>query len=170
MRLFPMFCERNLRGFATLSHAAASTTRATDRRTIGAHSEIHRTKVPTALFAIRFAAICTRSAISTDRVCIVVSSIDWARSNVLVNDRFHKGAGAHCAHFEETNLFASQTHLRDGIVDHHAELGMETNLKRVATHTTHRCHNDKNAPLTSGLPGKVVVATGNGGNSAVIRL
>jgi hypothetical protein len=134
MRLYKQYLVENLCSFATLCYAAASTTGATNRRAIRANGEIHGPKVTTALFAVRFAAIGTRSAVRTHRICIVISGVDRTRRNVLINDRFHKGAGAHGTHFEETNLFASQTHLRDGIVDHHAELGMETNLKRIATH------------------------------------
>jgi hypothetical protein len=126
---------RLLRRFATLSHAAASTAGATNRRTIGAHREIYRAKMSTTLLAIGFTAISACSAISTDCIGIVVSRIDRTGRNVFIDDGFQKGARAHRAYFEEANLLASQTHLRDGIVDHHAELGMETNLKRIATHS-----------------------------------
>ena len=90
--------------------------------------------MPAALFAVRLTAISTSGSVDADCICIVVGGIDWTGSDVFIDDGLHEGTGAHRADLKKANLFASQSHLRDGIVDHHAEFGMETNLKRIDAH------------------------------------
>jgi hypothetical protein len=89
-----------------------------------------------ALFAIRFASVGARFAIGAHSIRVFISCFHWASGQVFVHDGLQKRACAHCTDFEEANLFASQTHLSDGIIDDHAEFGMETNLKRIAAHST----------------------------------
>lgn len=90
--------------------------------------------MPTALFAIRFAAIGPSRAIGTDGIGVIVSGIDRAGRQIFIDDCFHECGGAHRANFEEADLLASQAHLRNGVVNDHAEFGMVANLKRINTH------------------------------------
>lgn len=119
-----------------------------------------------ALLAIGLATINTRGAIGAHGIGVIVCGINRTRRQVLIHDGFHECGGAHRAHFKKTNLFARQTHLRNGIVDHNAELGMETNLKRVNTHIYQR---ERAVSAREDAPDNVK-ATGSGGNIAVIRV
>ena len=90
-----------------------------------------------ALFAIGFATATTRGAIGFDGARRLTRWFTRARAQVLADDATHERAGGHGADLEQAHLLAGQTHLRDGIVDHHAELGMKMNLERIAAHNNH---------------------------------
>ena len=93
--------------------------------------------MPAALFAIGFATATARRAIGFDRTRRLARRLVRARAQVLADDATHERAGGHGADLEQAHLFAGQTHLGDGIVDHHAELGMKMNLERIAAHNNH---------------------------------
>src|SRR4029078_8230392 len=61
-----------------------------------------------------------------------------AGPEILAHDVAHEGAGAHGADFEQTHLLTGEAHLRERVVDDHAELGMEKKLKRIAAHNALR--------------------------------
>jgi len=125
----------------------------------------------TAMFAIWLAARGAGSAIGSHGVGVIVRRVDRARSQVFIDDSLQECACAHRANFEEANLFAAQSHLRDGVVNDHAQLGMETNLKRISAHEhctvelNGRCRAWANGPLDT-----AVNALGIGSYCALIRL
>ena len=93
--------------------------------------------MPAALFAIGFATATTCRAIRFDRTRRLTRRFARARAQILADDATHERAGGHRADLEQAHLLAGQAHLRDGIVDHHAELGMKMNLERIAAHNNH---------------------------------
>src|ERR1043165_1044145 len=103
--------------------AAARSARATDRAAIAAHGEIHRAEVTTAMLAIRLATAGTRRAIRGHSRCILTRLLVAAGPEILAHDVAHERAGAHGADFEQTHLLTGETHLRDGVINDHAELG-----------------------------------------------
>ncbi|HKS56371.1 MAG TPA: hypothetical protein VJS12_13855 [Steroidobacteraceae bacterium] len=92
----------------------------------------------TAMLAIRLAAAGTRRAIRRDSSSILPRLFVAAGAEVFAHDVANERAGAHGADFEQTHLLTGETHLRDGVVDHHAELGMKKKLKRIAAHNALR--------------------------------
>lgn len=93
--------------------------------------------MPAALFAIRLAAADASRTIGFDGARALAGSVPGAGAQVLADDATHERARRHRADLEQAHLLTSQAHLRDGVVDHHAQLGMKMNLERIAAHNNH---------------------------------
>lgn len=83
------------------------------------------------MLAIRLTAARPRGTIDLN---LIAGGSAVASLQVLANDGTQERARAHGADFEQTHLFSGESHLRDGIVDHDAQLRMVVNLKRIGTH------------------------------------
>jgi hypothetical protein len=129
-----------LRGFASARArgAAARSARAADRAAIAADREIDRAEVAAAMLAVRLATAAACRAIGRDGGSILPRLLVAAGAEIFVHDVANEGAGPHGADFEQTHLLTGEAHLRDGVVDHHAELGMKKKLKRIAAHNALR--------------------------------
>jgi hypothetical protein len=118
--------------------AAARSARAADGAAIAADGEIDGAEVTTAVLAIRLATAGARRAIGRDSSSILPRLFVAAGAEIFAYDVANERAGAHGADFEQTHLLTGETHLRDGVLDHHAELGMKKKLKRIAAHNALR--------------------------------
>jgi len=94
--------------------------------------------VTTAMLAIRLATQAARRAICRHSRSVLPRLLVAARPEILAHDVAHEGAGAHGADFEQTHLLTGETHLRERVIDDHAQLGMEKKLKRIAAHNALR--------------------------------
>lgn len=92
----------------------------------------------TAMLAVGLATTGARRAICGDSSSILPRLLVAAGAEILAHDVANERAGAHGADFEQTHLLTGEAHLRDGVVDHHAELGMEKKLKHIAAHNALR--------------------------------
>src|SRR5688572_18903522 len=128
--------------------AAAGSACATDGAAIAADREIHRAEVTTAMLAIRLATQAARRAIRRHSRSVLPRLLVAAGPEILAHDVAHERAGAHGADFEQTHLLTGEAHLRERVVDDHAELGMKMNLKRIAAHNALR---GKNIRVGGGL-------------------
>ena len=90
------------------------------------------------MLAIRLATQPARRAIRRHSRSVLPRLLVAARPEILAHDVAHEGAGAHGADFEQTHLLTGEAHLRERVVDDHAELGMEKKLKRIAAHNALR--------------------------------
>lgn len=88
----------------------------------------------TALLAIRLAPIRTRAAITGDGCFAGGSNVHAARSQIFADDGTHERAGTHCAELEQTHLLARESHLRNGVINDNAQLGMREDLECVSGH------------------------------------
>ena len=91
----------------------------------------------TAMLAIRLATQAARRAIGGNGCSVLPRLLVAAGPEILAYDVAHESAGTHGADFEQTHLLTGETHLRERVVDDHAELGMKMNLERIAAHNNH---------------------------------
>lgn len=84
-----------------------------------------------AMLAVRLTTARTRGTIGLH---LLFRSGAVARLQIFADDRTQERARAHAADFEQAHLFFCEPHLRNGIVDDDAQLGMGVNLKRIGTH------------------------------------
>ena len=92
----------------------------------------------TAMLAIRLATQPASRAIGRNSRSVLPRLLVAAGPEILAHDVAHEGAGAHGADFEQTHLLTGETHLREGVINDHAELGVEKKLKRIAAHNALR--------------------------------
>lgn len=117
--------------FARARRTAAGAARAANRAAIGAHGEVDGAKVASALLAIRLATAGARAAIDLNLLGALPAI---ARAQIFADDRAQERARTHRANLEQSHLFLSEPHLRDGIVNDNAQFGMAIDLKRIGTH------------------------------------
>jgi hypothetical protein len=87
-----------------------------------------------ALLAVGFATARTCRAIGLDSFGIRGELLIRARRQVLAHDGAHESAGAHRGELEQTHLLAGQSHLRDWVIDDHAQFWVKAHLESIAAH------------------------------------
>ena len=87
-----------------------------------------------AAFAVRLAARHTCETISIHTDGRVLHHIGITYTQILVDDVAAERGGRHAVDLEQAQLILVDTHLCNGVVNHHSQLGMEPDLKGFTAH------------------------------------
>ncbi len=119
---------------ALARHAAAGAASTAHRIAIGADGKIYGSEMTAATFAIRFAARHARYPVSIDANGRILHDFGFTHTQILIDDIATKSSCRHAVDLEQTQLILVDSHLYNGIINHHTQPGMKPNLKRFAAH------------------------------------